>query len=274
MKNKAKEHTHGHRPKGITSDPYASVVLAGARVARTRVISNNASPTWDEHFKIPVAHYVDAVEISIKDDDMLGAQYIGSVTIPVEQVIDGQVIEGWHDVLNSSGNICHEGAQCRFKLFFTPVQNDPLFTQGVGGDGHDNHMVPDTYFPCRKGCDLTLYQDAHIVDGSFPEVMLEDGVKFQQHRCWEELCTAILDAHHMVYIAGWSIYHQVKLLRDTSRQIPEGGNFTLGELLKRKSAEGVRVLVLAWDDKTSHNNIMIKNVGALVTSHIPLQQKR
>jgi phospholipase D1/2 len=263
MKNKAKEHTHGHHPKGITSDPYASVVLASARVARTRVISNNASPTWNEHFKIPVAHYVDAVEISIKDDDMLGAQYIGSVTIPVERVIDGQVIEGWHDVLNSSGNICHEGAQCRFKLVFSPVQNDPLFTRGVGGDGHDNHMVPDTYFPCRKGCDLTLYQDAHIFDGSLPEVMLEDGVKFHQHRCWEELCTAILDAHHMVYIAGWSIYHQVKLLRDTSRQIPEGGNLTLGELLKRKSAEGVRVLVLAWDDKTSHNNIMIKNEGLM-----------
>ncbi len=69
----------------------------------------------------------------------------------------------------------------------------------------------------------------------------------------------------MVYIAGWSIYHQVKLL---------GGDLTLGELLKRKLTEGVRVLVLAWDDKTSHNNIMIKNVGVLVTFHIPLQQKR
>jgi phospholipase D1/2 len=41
----------------------------------------------------------------------------------------------------------------------------------------------------------------------------------------------------MVYIAGWSMYHQVKLLRDTSRQIPEGGDLTLGEFLKRKSAE-------------------------------------
>jgi phospholipase D1/2 len=128
--------------------------------------------------------------------------------------------------------------------------------------------------PCRKGCDLTLYQDAHIFDGSLLEVMFEDGVKFHHHRCWEELCRAILEAHHMVYIARWSIYHQVKLLHDTSRQIPEGGDLTLGELLKRKLAEGVRVLVLAWDDKTSHNNIMIKNVGALVTSHIPFQQKR
>jgi phospholipase D1/2 len=71
--------------------------------------------------------------------------------------------------------------------------------------------------PCCKGCDFTLYQDAHIFDGSLPEVMLEDGVKFHHHRCWEELCIAILVAHHMVYIARWSIYHQVKLLCDTSR---------------------------------------------------------
>jgi hypothetical protein len=71
--------------------------------------------------------------------------------------------------------------------------------------------------PCRKGCDFTLYQDAHIFDGSFPEVMLEDGVKFHHHRYREELCTTILEANHMVYIVGWSIYHQVKLLLGTSR---------------------------------------------------------
>jgi phospholipase D1/2 len=35
---------------------------------------------------------------------------------------------------------------------------------------------------------------------------------------------------------------------------------TLGELLKRKSAEGVRVLMLVWDDKTSHQNPFIKTV--------------
>jgi phospholipase D1/2 len=83
--------------------------------------------------------------------------------------------------------------------------------------------------PCRKGCDLTLYQDAHIFDGSLPKVMLENGVKFHHHRYWEKLCTTILEAHHMVYIVGWSIYHQVKLLHDTSKHIPKGGDLTLGE---------------------------------------------
>jgi phospholipase D1/2 len=92
-----------------------------------------------------------------------------------------------------------------------------------------------------QGYDITLYQDVHIFDGSLPKVMLEDGVKFHRHRCWEELCTTILEAHHMVYIIGWSIYHRIKLLCDTSKQIPEGGDLTLGGLLKRKSAKGVHV---------------------------------
>lgn len=44
--------------KIITSDPYVTVCLAGARVARTRVISNSQNPHWNEHFKIPLAHPV------------------------------------------------------------------------------------------------------------------------------------------------------------------------------------------------------------------------
>lgn len=44
--------------KIITSDPYVTVCLAGARVARTRIISNSQNPVWDEHFKIPLAHPV------------------------------------------------------------------------------------------------------------------------------------------------------------------------------------------------------------------------
>lgn len=259
-KTKLEDKAHGHRPKGITSDPYAAVNLAGARVARTRVIQNDTSPKWNEHFSIPVAHYVRDVQITIKDDDMLGAQLIGNVTIPVEQVLDGQVVEGWYDVLASSGKIVHPGAQLHFKMVFHTAAKNPLYMQGVG-DGRDFYGVPNTYFPCRKGCRLTLYQDAHVMDGSLPEITLENGVKFHHRRAWEELCTAILEAHHLVYITGWSIYTKIKLLRDTTRPIPDGGDLTLGELLKRKSAEGVRVLMLVWDDKTSHSNAFIKTVS-------------
>lgn len=64
----------------------------------------------------------------------------------------------------------------------------------------------------------------------------------------------------MIYITGWSIYHKIKLVREPTRPLPRGGDLTLGELLKYKSEEGVRVLLLVWDDKTSHDKYFIQTV--------------
>ncbi|KAH9569186.1 hypothetical protein CY35_03G118900 [Sphagnum magellanicum] len=262
-KAKVKKHSHGHRPKGITSDPYAYVVIAGAKVASTRVIINNANPRWNEHFQIPVAHFTNEILIVIKDEDMVGAQHIGEVRIPAEEVLKKQVVEGWYDVLNTSGKLCHKGAELRLKIVLHPIDRDPLFMHGATAEGKHVYGVPNTYFPCRKGCRLTLYQDAHVFDGELPDVILENGEKFEHRRCWEEMCTAILEARYMVYIAGWSVYVKVRLIRDSSHPSPDGGDLTLGELLRRKAAEGVRVLVLAWDDKTSHSNPFFKTEGLM-----------
>ena len=68
----------------------------------------------------------------------------------------------------------------------------------------------------------------------------------------------------MVYLVGWSIYHKVRLVREPTRPLPRGGDLTLGELLKYKSEEGVRVLLLVWDDKTSHDKVFLKTVRVLL----------
>jgi phospholipase D1/2 len=107
---------------------------------------------------------------------------------------------------------------------------------------------------------VTLYQDAHVPDSMLPGIELDDGVEFQQGKCWEDICHAILEAHHMVYIVGWSIFHKVKLVREPTKPLPSGGNLNLGELLKYKSQEGLRVLLLVWDDKTSHSKFFINTV--------------
>uniref|UniRef100_A0A0A8YKS5 Uncharacterized protein n=1 Tax=Arundo donax TaxID=35708 RepID=A0A0A8YKS5_ARUDO len=39
----------------------------------------------------------------------------------------------------------------------------------------------------------------------------------------------------------------------------------LGELLKYKSQEGVRVCLLVWDDKTSHDNFFLRTGGVMQT---------
>lgn len=269
---KAKAKSKMHAPNtGITSDPYVTVVLAGARVARTRVISNDTNPIWNEHFSIPVAHHVYHIVFTVKDQDVLGTQHIGDVEIPVERVLNGRVVEGWYDILNKQEKICREGARIRFCVSFTPVELNPMYTQGVGGDGLG---VPFTYFPSRKGCRLTLYQDTHIYDNSLPEIQLERGRVYKQPRCWEDMCTAINEAQHIIYIAGWSVYDKVKLIRDPNRRVPEGGDLTLGELLKRKAMQGIRVLLLVWDDKTSHDNPFIKTVRRGFLQPIALSRVR
>jgi phospholipase D1/2 len=104
-------------------------------------------------------------------------------------------------------------------------------------------------------------QDAHIREGELPKIELDSGKTFQHHACWENICHAILEAHHLIYIAGWSVYDKVKLVREPTRPISdEIINMSLGELLKYKSQEGVRVCLLVWDDKTSHDKLFIKTV--------------
>jgi phospholipase D1/2 len=140
----------------ITSDPYVTVVLQDARVARTRVISNSVNPEWREHFSVPVAHYVTYMVFTVKDQDVLGTQHIGDVKIPVEKVLNGGVVEGWFDVLDSQGKQTKHQAQLCLTARYIPVEQNMIYTQGI--PGADSHAVPSTYFPSRKGCRLTLYQ--------------------------------------------------------------------------------------------------------------------
>lgn len=97
-------------------------------------------------------------------------------------------------------------------------------------------------------------------DGLLPEIELDGGKVYRPENCWEDICHAISEAHHLIYIVGWSVFHKVRLIRETSRPLPRGGDLTLGELLKYKSEEGVRVLLLVWDDKTSHDKFFFKTV--------------
>ncbi|KAK3038893.1 hypothetical protein RJ639_028615 [Escallonia herrerae] len=147
---------------------------------------------------------------------------------------------------------------------FTPCEESPLFKHGIAADPN-NFGLKESYFPVRNGGGVTLYQDAHVPDGMLPEIELDGKRVFKQENCWEDICHAILEAHHLVYIVGWSIFHKVKLVREPSKPLPSGGNLNLGELLKYKSQEGVRVLLLVWDDKTSHDKFFLKTDGVMQT---------
>ncbi|GFZ10488.1 phospholipase D delta [Actinidia rufa] len=251
---------HHHR-KIITSDPYVTVCLSGATLARTSVISNSQSPEWNEHFKIPLAHPVSHVEFQVKDDDVFGADLIGVATVPAERIKSGAVINDWFPIIGPYGKPPKPDCAVRLEMRFVQCDDNPEYI-ALDADRFD---VKQSYFPVRHGGSVTLYQDAHVPENALPEIELDEKIAFTHNKCWEDICHAILEAHHMVYIVGWSIYHKVRLVREPSKPLPSGGNLILGDLLKYKSQEGVRVLLLVWDDKTSHSKLFINTAGLMQT---------
>lgn len=256
--SKRREHNLRNH-KIITSDPYVTVCLSGATVARTRVISNSQNPVWNEKFNIPLAHPVSHIEFYVKDNDMFGAELIGVSTLSVDKILSGKLFSEWLPIIASYGKPPKSDCAIHVQLKFTKCESNPLYQYGIGSSP-SKLGVSDCYFPVRHGGAVTLYQDAHVSDSTLPRIELENGVEFRHEKCWEDICHAILEAHHLVYIVGWSVYHKVRLVREPSKALPSGGNLSLGDMLKYKSQEGVRVLLLVWDDKTSHSKFFINTV--------------
>ncbi|KAJ4952421.1 hypothetical protein NE237_029253 [Protea cynaroides] len=244
----------------ITSDPYVTISVSTAVVARTFVISNSEDPVWMQHFNVPVAHYTAEVHFIVKDSDVVGSQIMGVVGIPAEQIYSGAKVEGSFPILNGNGKPCKAGAQLSLSIQYTPIDKLTIYNNGVGS-GPDYPGVLDTYFPLRKGGKITLYQDAHVPDGCLPNLKLDHGMLFEHGKCWRDIFDAISQARRLVYITGWSVFHKVRLVRDAGY----GSDRTLGDLLKSKSQEGLRVLLLVWDDPTSRNILGYKTDGVMQT---------
>ncbi|URE28022.1 hypothetical protein MUK42_02805 [Musa troglodytarum] len=245
------------RPADSRNLPSSSTSASAGR-ARPKII------TSDPYTRIPLAHRAAKIEFQVKDNDLFGAQLIGTATIPAARVASGPLSQEWLPIIAPPGRPSKPDSALLVSLSFIPVEANPLYQHGIAGDC--KHLgVRDTYFHLRKGGKVTLYQDAHVRAGELHEIELEGGKVFQQGKCWEDICHAILEAHHLIYIAGWSLYDKVKLVREPTRPLPEAGKRTLGELLKYKSEEGVRVCVLVWDDKTSHDKLFFKSGGVMQT---------
>ncbi|KAH9621288.1 hypothetical protein KSS87_013279 [Heliosperma pusillum] len=251
----------GHVARKITSDPYVSIALSHAVIGRTYVIANEENPEWMQHFNVPVAQHAAEVHFLVKDSDVVGSQLIGSVSLPVEQIYLGAKVEGTFPIMNGSGKQCKPGAVLSISVQYAPISNLSIYRHGVGA-GPSYEGVTGTYFPLRTGGRVTLYQDAHVPDGYLPEFNLDMGMKYVHGKCWQDISDAIRQARRLVYIVGWSIWHKVRLVRNGSN--PES-ECSLGDLLRSKSAEGVRVLLLVWDDPTSRSILGYRTEGIMAT---------
>ncbi|KAK2976790.1 hypothetical protein RJ640_027186, partial [Escallonia rubra] len=249
--------------KKITSDPYVTIILSSAVIGRTFVISNCENPVWMQHFSIPVAHYAAKLYFLVKDSDFVHNQVIGAVGIPVEHILSGTNIEGTFPVLDENGNSSSPGAVLNISIQYAPVDKVPIYHGGVGASP-DYHAVPSTYFPLRRGGKVTLYQDAHVHDGCLPNLKLDSDVPYVHGSCWKDIFDGMKKARHLIYIAGWSVYHKVRLVRDDNNE----SESILGDFLKTKSEEGVRVVLLVWDNFPSQTILgHIHEAGKIYTHH-------
>ncbi|KAE8710821.1 Phospholipase D gamma 3 [Hibiscus syriacus] len=258
---KVSDKLESHMSHKITSDPYVTISVAGAVIGRTFVVSDSENPVWTQRFTVPVAHYASEVHFVVKDDDVVGSQIMGAVGIPIEQLCSATKVEGTFPILNEKGEPIKPGAVLTLSIQYTPIQQMAIYHRGLGS-GPDHHGVPGTYFPLRKGCKVTLYQDAHVHDGFLPNLEVDGNAGYEHWSCWLDICNAIVQAHRLIYIAGWSVFHNIRLVRESDK----ASNTTLGDLLKLKSQEGVRVLLLVWDDPTSKSIVGYKTEGIMGTN--------
>ncbi|MED6193562.1 hypothetical protein PIB30_020706 [Stylosanthes scabra] len=171
---------------------------------------------------------------------------IGKACVPAKDILNGIEDEKWVKIVGEGRLPVADGdPKILVKLKFSAATQHENWSQGIKDPEFQG--VPRTFFKQQVGCKVTLYQDAHVSDSFVPGVVLDGGVTYEPQRCWEDMFKAIKEAKHFIYIAGWSLYTEISLIRDPNRP-QDGGHKTLGELLKEKAAENVRVVLLLWED--------------------------
>jgi phospholipase D1/2 len=229
---------------------YVDIDVGAARVARTREVEfHSTSPTWNQSFRLHCAYPAAAITFTVKSQHLVGASVLGRASVPTASVATGRPLELWLDLRGGEHRHETHTPRLRVRLRFADVERDPCWDAGVRLPGFAG--ITPALFPERTNCSITLYQNSHLSDGFDPSVRLADGRPYRPARLWEDMYVAIRDARHFVYVAGWSVNTAITLVRDATRMVPGAEGVTLGELLKRKADEGVVVLVMPWQDKTS-----------------------
>ncbi|GBG62236.1 hypothetical protein CBR_g29843 [Chara braunii] len=240
---------------------YAYIRVGQTDVARTSFSRNTSDPQWDEVFHIYVAHFASDVTIEIRNKLFVDHVVLAQVKLPVHDLLAGRDYKGWFEMMDGSGQK-HPSARMRLSIEYRPLLKRSMRKEWMARLLGGEKEVQNAFFKQRRGCRVTLYQDAHVEDGRLPEIPLSGSQVYHHERAWEDVHKAIVDAKHLIYITGWSVYTDVTLIRDENRMIQGAQDLRLGELLKRKAAEGVRVLLLVWDDRTS---TIVTGGGAMKT---------
>jgi phospholipase D1/2 len=170
-----------------------TVKLPPVRVGKTSSQhSHKGSVLWQESIRVYSAHEVPDLIFHTK-----GHGYKGYARILASEILEKRHIDGWFDV---DGNFRNHG-KLHIVVNFLPADEDPLWGAGVG-NAMSFQGVSNTFFPMRKGCKVTPYQNSHVEDDFLPPIVLDGGKQYRPGRYWQELHHYILEAKKFVYIAG------------------------------------------------------------------------
>jgi len=97
------------------SDPYVILSIHSkldfsmfGEKQQTTVINNNQNPYWNQTFTLSVRNpQNDLLKVRVYDKDTLRDDEIGSVEIPLFDLVNGQPKDGWHQLYPASGGAIH-----------------------------------------------------------------------------------------------------------------------------------------------------------------------
>ena len=135
---------------------------------------------------------------------LAGEPLIGCVVVTA-----GKVVEGWFPLLTRRKT---RKGEVRMRLHLTAVEHLPMYCQGVGPGGCYG-AVHKTYFPLRRGCRITLYQNASVTTDEEVRSLVTCGADRKchlgilQHQaktvpCWESSDTHTWTGHLVWYQRG------------------------------------------------------------------------
>lgn len=203
--------------RGDLSDMWVTVRLGSATILTSGVRKNAVSIVWGERVILPVCEAGDYLNITVWAKERLKSKRVGNGRMQL-----GSPHQAWR----KDGPVHLNGSNgcVNMKIMYTPAAQARS----------EDIEVSRAYFPMHNGGTMTFYQDAHT--GKVP------GITEKRENAFEAMAAAIRSAKKLIYITGWSLWTGTRL---------ERGGETLGELLKGKAREGVRVLLLIWNEKFS-----------------------
>lgn len=80
--------------------------------------------------------------------------------------------------------------------------------QFVSTESIEKRYEVESYFPMRSNCRVVLYQETHC-----PLLPHLETVISESRNCWMDIRRSLLDAQKLICITGWSVWHELHLLR-------------------------------------------------------------